>query len=217
MTFNCRKSSLEMMWLFEFDSLESLIADGLETLYYYVQHDLQIHIIPAGTGNYIKQVATGYLPRRLAFFMVSEKAYNGATMLSPFKYGHFNINFIQLHVAGDRSYPAEPLTPDFEQDNFVETYLSLYENMRNSLGGDGLPFGTQEFKNGMFMWAMDLTKDYSSGAAHWSLTGSGVATLQLRFKTPLKENVILVCVHEIERIAELDGQGRVSIRDAPLH
>ncbi len=190
---------------------------SLESEYFFVQHDLSIHVIPKDTLNFSKQVANGVLPRRICFMMVKEQSYNGACHLSPFNYGHNDINFIQLQVGGKQKFPFEPLMPDFENDNYVETYMSLFDNMHNSLGLAGLPFNLDEFKQGNFMFCLDLTKDFSSGSAHWTELGSGLATLNLQFAKPTTENVILICIKEMERVCNIDEQGRAEITDAPLY
>ncbi len=40
---------------------------SLDSSYFFVQTGLQIHIIPKGTVNFVKQIISGYLPRRAGF------------------------------------------------------------------------------------------------------------------------------------------------------
>ncbi len=193
------------------------VQRSLESSYYFVQHDLQMHVIPKGTVNYMKQVISGAVPWRFLFFLVNEIAYNGDYVKSPFNFRHYNVKFVQLRIAGGCSFPLEPLTPDFENQKYAESYMALYENMRHSLGGGALPFNLQQFANGNYICALDLTRDFSCGAPHWSEIGSGIASLYLQFTEPLQENVIMICLHELERICNVDPQGRVDIQDAPLY
>ncbi len=95
--------------------------------------------------------------------------------------------------------------------------MSLFQNMHNSLGMAGLPFTLDEFKFGNFQIALDLTRDFSSGSSHWTELDTGLATLQLQFAKPIPENVVLICIQEMECICNINQQGRVELLDAPLY
>ncbi len=76
--------------------------------------------------------------------------------------------------------------------------MSVFDNMRKSLGLAGLPFSLEEFKKGNFMICLDLTKHFSSGSAYWTELGTGLAMLNIQFAKPLPENTILICFKEME-------------------
>ena len=73
------------------------------------------------------------------------------------------------------------------------------------------------YKNGQFFTFLDLTSDFSAGTGHWVKTGNAPINIHMAFKTPLKENLVLLVIAEYEKIVTVDQNGNVSSRDAPLH
>ncbi len=94
--------------------------------------------------------------------------------------------------------------PHFENNNYVDAYLSLFDNMCNSFGFGAIPVSMDDFKWGNFMICLDLTKDFSCGSAHWTELGDGLVTLNLQFACPIPENVIVICFKEMDKICDFD-------------
>jgi hypothetical protein len=61
-------------------------------------------------------VFLGQLPRRVVVFMVDNEGFVGNEKKNPFEFPHNNLNYISIE-AGGQSYPAQPLTPQFGDDN----------------------------------------------------------------------------------------------------
>ncbi len=93
-----------------------LLSKQQEIDYYYINHKMNIHVIPQGTVNFSKQIGGGFLPRRVVVMMIKECAYNGSYQHSPFNYDHFNINFAQLQLGANCKFPMEPMRPNFEEN-----------------------------------------------------------------------------------------------------
>lgn len=54
---------------------------------------------------------------------------------------------------------TRPFEPDFANDQYPRSYLSLYQGL-GKLGGDCAPNITlEEYKNGYTLWCVDFTKD----------------------------------------------------------
>ena len=58
--------------------------------------------------------------------LVRNRAFNGSVECNLFQFKHFGVNYFALYVDGDY-HPNNPLTPDFSQDQYLRSYMSLFE------------------------------------------------------------------------------------------
>ena len=90
--------------------------------------------------------------------LVSNRAFNGLVECNPLEFKHFDVNYFALYM--DRvQHPKKPLTPDFNQDQFLRSYTTLFEGtcMLNDDKGHGIQ--RTGYKNGFALYAFDLTPD----------------------------------------------------------
>ncbi len=179
----------------------------------FVEHSMQMFVIAKDSTNYTRNIMTGPIPRRLLIAFTKETSYNGSYIESAFAFPHFSLNFVQV-TAGGRLFPNNPLIMQFDQDEYLQCYYSLYDNMERNLHEvGGLFLSRYQFsKQNRFFLAFNLTPDKESGSEHYSRLGTGQASIQLGFSKPLPQNVVMVMMAEYERELKLGANGKVTIQ-----
>ena len=76
----------------------------------------------------------GKVPSKLIIGMVSNSAYSGDFSKNPFNFQHMNANYLEVTVDG-QPVPNRPLKPNFEEKNYVASYLSLLDSDLNRKKG----------------------------------------------------------------------------------
>ena len=184
--------------------------------YYYVEHRLLALPVTKGSTNFSRALTQGQLPRRVIIQQIEEDGFNGDFHKSCFKFPHFNLTSCQAMFAGDR-VPIDPLTMDFTTKEYLEAYISLYENLKNSLSFSGLGYTREEFADNRFMIALDATKDKEAGAEHYTEGSTGQLAVSLQWKKPLQENIVVLFTMEFERMCTLNKYGQPEILYAPVY
>ncbi|XP_064597963.1 uncharacterized protein F54H12.2-like [Liolophura sinensis] len=98
----------------------------------------------------------GSLPTRLVVGCVSNKAFDGDYTKNPFRFRHYYTNFVALYVGG-RQIPTKPLTPDFENENFIRTYMNLFTHTGKAFHDEGNNIKRTTFAEGHTLFCFDLT------------------------------------------------------------
>ena len=82
---------------------------------------------------------------------------------NPFEFKHFGVNNFALYVDGDQ-HPNKPLTPDFSEDQFLRSYMTLVEGsgILNDDNGHGIQL--TGYKNSFALYAFYLTPDMAEGS-----------------------------------------------------
>ena len=149
----------------------------------------------------------GQLPRRVVIGLVSNKAFHGAVTHNPFNFQHFNLSYLSLYMGG-RQYPSKPLTPNYTNDQFLRSYLTLFEGtgMLNDNKGHGI--GRGSYKDGFALYAFDLTPDMAEGP-HIDPIKHGNIRLDLQFSAALAETVNVIIYAEYENLIQIDRARQV--------
>ncbi|OXY80323.1 hypothetical protein [Oceanimonas doudoroffii] len=120
-------------------------------------------------------------------------------------------------IAGHCRIPADPLTMDWDEEELLGAYISFFQNMKNSLGFTGMPFSRKQFSNNCVFFAFDSTRDMEAGSLHWTEGNSGNLSLNIHWKTPLENNIMLVLCCEYKMVCCLDKFRQASIDYAPIY
>ncbi|XP_064598789.1 uncharacterized protein F54H12.2-like [Liolophura sinensis] len=80
----------------------------------------------------------------------------GTTLKTPFRFRHYYTNFVALYVGG-RQIPTKPLTPDFENENFIRTYMNLFTHTGKAFHDEGNNIKRTTFAEGHTLFCFDLT------------------------------------------------------------
>lgn len=147
-------------------------------------------------------VIMGQLPRRLVVGLVSNKAFNGSTDANPFEFKNYGVNYLALYVDGVQ-FPTKPLTPSFSDDQYLRSYMTLFEGTGMLHDDRGHGISREEYKNGFALYAFDLTADMAEGG-HVDPIKHGTIRMDIHFKTPLPETVNVILYSEYDNIIQID-------------
>lgn len=185
-------------------------------LYPYVRTETKIHVLNPGILNTtVNNIYLGIMPVRVIIGMVSHQSCNGALDKNPYNFQHYNLNYLSLYVDSDQ-FPAKPLQPNFENDQYIEAFYSLFTgtNIHYSDNGNGLDL--VEYKNGFSLFALDISPDLTaSNTNHWSVNKQGQLRLELGFSKPLPETVSLIIFAEFQSLIQIDKNRHVLVDNGP--
>ncbi|KAK3932720.1 hypothetical protein KUF71_002691 [Frankliniella fusca] len=150
------------------------------------------------------------LPQRVIIGFVDNRAFNGDYTRNPFNFQHFNLNYIQMHVDGD-PVPAQPLTPDFSNDLYMECYNTLFSGTGIHWKDEGNNISWSAYPKGSTLFAFDLSPDWSANQPHWNLQRQGTLRLDLRFAAPLAQPINCIIYAEFQNLIEIDKNRNVIV------
>ena len=162
--------------------------------------------IPRGSNRSpLNAVMCGQIPRRLIVGAVSRKAFNGDRVLDPFRFKHFNCSEISI-TAGGVQYPREPLRMNYEKDQYLGAYISFLENLGlGSPSNQAVQIHPEAYKQGLCLYAFDLSSDQTADGSHWDLSRQGSVTIDAHFSTPLTEDIELIIYAEQDSSLLIDA------------
>ena len=159
--------------------------------------------IPNGFMSINKDnVIMGQLPRRIVVGLVSNQAFNGSVAHNPFEFKNYDVNYFALYIDGDQ-FPNKPLKPNFSEDQFLRSYMTLFEGtgMLNDNKGHGIQ--RTDYKEGFALYVFDLTPDMTEGS-HVDPIKHGSLRMDIHFKTVLPETVNVIVYAEYDNVIQID-------------
>jgi hypothetical protein len=117
----------------------------------------------------------GLMPTRVVVGFQKTKYFDGRFVESyPFYFDHLNISEINLKIASKSLPYSTSLKFDYENNNYLEGYNTLFKNIRESPND----ITYEDYKQGYALYAFDLTPDLCS-AEHYSLLKDGSLDLDV--------------------------------------
>ena len=147
-------------------------------------------------------VIMGQLPRRMVVGMVSNSAFNGAMNACPFNFKNYDVNYVSLYVDGTQ-FPSKPLTPAFEDGQYLRSYMTLFEGTGMLHDNRGHGIDRANYKDGFALYAFDLTPDMAEGG-HVDPIKHGTVRMELHFKKQLPETVNVIVYSEYDNLIQVD-------------
>ena len=144
----------------------------------------------------------GQLPKRIVIGMVENTALNGDKDKNPYKFKHFDVNYLALHVDG-KQIPAKPPTPKFDDKLCTWGYASLFMGTHFMGHERGKQISHEEYGNGFTLFAFDVTPDLDEDR-HFHLVKQGNLRLELHFATRLLETINVIVYVEFDSVIEVD-------------
>ena len=155
----------------------------------------------------------GQLPKRIVIGLVENVAFSGVPSKNPFKFDHFNADFLALYLDGSQ-VPCKPLQPDFENNLYTRSYVSLFTGTGLLTQNRGNQISWDDFANGYTLFAFDLTPDLSDGG-HFNVVKQGNLRLELHFKEQLAQTVNAIVYAEFDNVIEIDKARNVLFDFSP--
>ena len=155
----------------------------------------------------------GQLPKRIVIGLVENTAFSGVPSKNPFKFDHFNADFLALYLDGSQ-VPCKPLQPDFDNNLYTRSYVSLFTGTGLLTQDRGNQISWDDFANGYTLFAFDLTPDLSDGG-HFNVIKQGNLRLELHFKEQLAQTVNAIVYAEFDNVIEIDKARNVLFDFSP--
>ena len=97
-------------------------------LYPFWRSDIKIFSIAKGSHTFMTDnIFHGKVPSKIVVGLVSNAAYSGDYSKNPFNFQNMDLNYMELSVGG-QPVPNRPFNPNFNEKDYVASYLSLLPN-----------------------------------------------------------------------------------------
>jgi hypothetical protein len=171
--------------------------------------------IPKGSiDSYVDHAITGQLPRRIYVALVSNSAFHGTLTSDPFKFQHFNLNYICAFYNG-LQVPAKPYRPDFAKKLYVREYLGLFGTSNQLYSNAKCLIDRDSYADGYTIYGFNFSPDLSDDCnttGHVSLIKRGTLRLELHFNPGVVEAVNVLIFAEYDSIIAI-SQDRNAVTD----
>ena len=158
--------------------------------------ECKVYSITAGTRSHTyENLFLGTLPKRLVLCCIDNDAYNGVYTKNPFHAKNNAINFHAVYVDG-RQIPSKPFQPNFEDDLFVRSYMSLFSSTGKMWQDEGNVLTRSDYRHGYTFFGFDLTPDQCDGPC-FHLVQKGNLRIELHFRNELLNTVNVVVYAEL--------------------
>lgn len=167
-----------------------------------------VHSISQGVMNFVKDnLYLSKRPQKLIIGFVLSKAFNGDFDEDPFNFKHFNINSLALFSDGHQ-IPSKALTPDFTNDNYARSYLSLFTGCSMAWKDTGIDISYQDYKAGYTIFCFDLSPSLIDGPVVEPVK-SGNLRLEVSFAKALEHPIHALIYAESDGLIEIDRARQV--------
>ena len=148
----------------------------------------------------LTNVHSGIMPNRILLAFTSTNAQNGQYKLNPFNFKHFNMQSLSIKVASQNVPYSSPLEfRPSENYDIIEAYNSLFSGIREAPND----ITYQDYKNGYFIFAFDLTPDLCS-SEHYNILKDGNMEIALKFNNTSTNGAITMITYlEFDNVLEI--------------
>ena len=147
-----------------------------------VENHLHIHRDNLFTGQLPSKIIIGFV--ETSAFMKTDTAKN------PFYFQPFNVNYLTIYK-NDKMIPSKPFTPNFDNDDFIRSYFSIFDVTNKYYESESLDINIHEYKDGYTLWGFNLTSD-SCGDNFFNEPETGNIKLEIKFKEALISSITVI-------------------------
>ena len=142
------------------------------------------------------QLSAPNLQTHIVVAMVSNNAYSGQKQLNPFNFHHYNMSSVNITVDSKCVF-AKPLSLNMANGNYLQAYWNLMLAMGHVGRNDGCDISRNEYDNGYFIIAADLTSSLCDGSYDDPIQ-TGNLDVELTFSAALPETITVLIYAEYE-------------------
>lgn len=177
--------------------------------YHYKRCEVKSFTVSKGNSINLDNIVIGQLPTSLIFLMIDNDAYTGNKEKNPFEFKHNHLNSFSLFVNGT-PVPNETILTDFTSGSqFTKAYASIFSATGILHSSQGNLITKDQFKNGSFLIASDLTPDLSGIDSTSSLLNQGNIRIEARFDRALASTITCLIFLEYDATLEIDKNRNV--------
>lgn len=171
--------------------------------------------LPAAQSSFVfDNIFMGQLPCKVIFGLVSNDAYSGSYYINPFKFNHFGLTFVSIHLNGE-VYPKTVYTPDFtdDVDDYRREYHDFLLNTGATRSGSQVPIDFVNYKKSHALFAFNLNSDFEfpSESDYVNIPKEGFLNIELGFKTNLTNALKLIVYAQFDNVIEIDESRNVTV------
>lgn len=136
--------------------------------------------------------------------MVKATSFNGKYETNPYNFEHFHLNSWGLFL-DDQSVPAKPLKMNFDENNYVAAYDTLF----TPYDEEGIGVSRTDFAAGYALFMFRTAPEHV--ISHVPLTTKANGRLRGGFAQVLTENVTLIIYAQFPSVMKIDSSRNVLI------
>ena len=152
----------------------------------------KVYNFPQGAQNIRQEnIFSGHRPSKVVVGFISSDAFNGKYEKSGLYFDHFDIGSINLVLEG-QAIPSSPYTPNFENDTYTRSYMSLFHGTGTAFSNESCGIRLSEYKKGYTLFAFDLTPGMlNDSCTHPTTLGALALDVTFRKVIPCPIHVIV--------------------------
>ncbi|GBM49395.1 Uncharacterized protein F54H12.2, partial [Araneus ventricosus] len=163
----------------------------------------KVYSVRQGSMSMVQDnIFVGQLPKRIIVGCVENDAFHGTLQKSPYDFKHFDMNVIGVYVDG-QSVPHNPLELNFDKNNCIKGYYSLFPGTDKFGQDQGLFISREEYINGNTLFAFILSPDLCNGE-HLNLIKHNNLRLEIKFIKALPQSICVLIYAEFDNVIEIN-------------
>ena len=173
-------------------------------IYPYYQSDFKVYNIAKGDRFFSADgLWEGNMPSKAIVMLTASEAYNGAYHRNCYNFANAHLNSLSFQVNGVCKPAAKPLTPDYENDMYTESYMTLFTSTNMIGKNTGNDISHYAYKNGYTVYAFDLD-GHSRNKDYLPLPKRAHIRIEAKFAKPLEESMSLIVYGKFPRVIKID-------------
>lgn len=157
----------------------------------------------------LANISQGQLPNRIIVGFVSTKAFSGSTDTDPYKFEHFNLDYISLQCNG-RAIPSTPITTDYDKNQFRRAYHLLLDSIQGPcMDNESIGLSLDDYKTRSCFYGFTLARSLTGPSEAIPPRENGYVNAKIRFAKALTENVNAIFFLDYNNFVEIDSARNV--------
>ena len=176
-------------------------------LYPFWRSDIKSFSVAGGSHTFMTDnIFHGQVPSKIIIGMVSNSAYSGDYEKNPFNFMNMGVNYLEINVDG-QPVPSRPFRPNFDEKDYVSSYLSLLDSDLNSKSG--IIINPTDYPDGYALYLFDI-QSFLTGSV-MSKSPRGRVRLSVRFSKALGETINIIVYAKFPEIMTVDQARNVNV------
>ena len=142
--------------------------------------------------------------------MVSNAAFNGAYDKNPMNFLPYNITKLTVMIDG-QSFPSRPMRFDFENDNYMEGWMALFDSTGTLFTNEGPSIPYKDFADGNTLFLVNTCPETKRLNGCASPRKNGNLRIDMEFSKPLTESIALLVYAIFENEISISASREVAL------
>ncbi len=173
--------------------------------YFIPRTEVKTYTFAAGLRNISvrNSVTERDIPNRIVVGLVSNTTYNGSKALNPFNFKHYNMTSADITV-DTKSVYGKPMFMHIGSGQFMEPFWTMQHGLGFIYQDDGCGITRNEYDNGYFLLAADLSATLCNGQ-YDDPVQSGNVDIELKFGEALPETGNMIIYMEFSSTISINA------------